>query len=89
MKKSIFAQVINVIVIPIFLKFVNDKPLYGDGSLSSTMLTYQFIMFIMTSLFYVLNPLYYCKQLILNIKCLRNKMIRMKTHAIGEIDTFE
>ena len=89
MKKSIFAQVMNVIVTPLFLKFFNNKSLYGDGSVSSTMFTYQFIMFIMTSLFYVFNPVYYFKKLILSIKCLRNKIIRVKSKVIGEIDTFE
>ena len=89
MKKSIFAQVMNVIVTPIFLKFFNNKPLYGDGSLASTMFTYQFIMFVMTSLFYVFNPTYYWKKLVIAITCLRNKVIRMKSQVIGEIDTFE
>lgn len=89
MKKSIFAQVMNVIVTPIFLKFFNTKPLYGDASLSSTMLVYQFIMFIMTSLFYVFNPLYYSKKFVLAVTCLRNKVIRMKARVIGEIDTFD
>ena len=89
MKKSIFAQVMNVIVIPIFLKFFNNKPLYGDSSLSSTMFTYQFIMFFMTSFFYVLNPLYYWKRFVLCVKCLRNKIIRMKAEVVGEIDTID
>ena len=89
MKKSIFAQVMNVIVIPIFLKFFNNKPLYGESSLASTMLTYQFIMFLMTTLFYVLNPLYYWKRFLLWVKCFRNKIIRMKAEVVGEIDTID
>ena len=88
MKKGIFAQVMNVIVTPIFLKFFNNKRLYGDGSLSSTMLAFQFIMFIMMSLFYVLNPIYYMKKLFLCIKCIRNKIIKYKAEVVGEIDTF-
>lgn len=88
MKKSIFAQVMNVIVIPIFLKFFNNRPLYGDGSLSSTILVFQFIMFFMMTFFYVLNPLYFLKKIGLCIKYLRNKIIRSKAEVVGEIDTF-
>ena len=88
MKKSIFAQIINVIIIPIFVKFFNQRPLYGEGSLASTMLTYQFIMFFMMTIFNLLNPGYYLKKILLAITCSRNWIIKSKCQVVGEIDTF-
>ena len=45
MKKSIFAQVMNVVFAPMISKFLNSKPLYGENSVSSASIQYQFIMF--------------------------------------------
>ena len=87
MKKSIFAQVMNVIVAPMIGKFLNNKPIYGENSVSLSALFYQFVMFFMMVIFYVINPYYYLKLFIINIKCLRDKMIRKITQVVGEIDT--
>lgn len=83
MKKSIFAQVINVIVAPMIGKFINDKPLYGSNSVSLNALFYQFVMFFMMVIFYVINPLYYMKLIIKNIKYFRNKMIKNYCQVVG------
>lgn len=87
MKKSIFAQIINVVVAPMIGKFLNNKPLYGEVSISINAMSYQFVMFFMMVIFYVINPFYYMKLIIRNIKCLRNKMIKKYCQVIGEIDT--
>lgn len=87
MKKSIFAQVLNVIVTPVVNMFVNNKPLFGDGSLSIMVLNYQFIMFFMMFVFYVLNPTYYLKKIIICIPQFRNLMVKRLCEVVGEIDT--
>lgn len=89
MKKSIFAQVINLIAAPLIGKFLNNKPIYGSNSVSLNALFYQFVMFFMMVIFYVINPLYYLKLIIINIKCLRNKMMRKLCEVVGEIDTID
>ena len=83
MKKSIFAQIMNVVLAPMISKFLNNKPLYGENSLSSASILYQFIMFI----FYVANPYYYAKLIIISLRPLRNRMIRSLCIVVGEIDT--
>lgn len=89
MKKSIFAQVMNVIVAPMIGKFLNEKPIYGESSVSLSALFYQFVMFFMMVIFYVINPYYYFKLLTFKIACLRNRVIRKVCQVIGEIDTID
>lgn len=89
MKKSIFAQVMNVVLAPMISKFLNDKPLYGENSVSSGSLQYQFIMFFMMFIFYVANPLYYVKLVVISCPALRNRMIRYLCQIVGEVDTME
>ena len=83
MKKSIFAQLINVILTPIINMYANNKPLFGEGSLSAMVLNYQFIMFFMMVFFYILNPSYYIKKLMKWAGCLRNMMIRNLCEIVG------
>lgn len=84
MKLSITAQVINVIVSPlIFNFFVNDNKIYGFGGMSGNVVIYQFIMFVMMTFFYVLNPFYYFKKVILMFKSTRNIMIRNLCEVVG------
>ena len=83
MKSSIFAQVLNVIVIPIVNMFLTNQPLFGDDGLSLIVLNYQFIMFFMMFVFYVLNPTYYLKKIIICIPYLRNVMIKRLCEVVG------
>ena len=83
MKKSIFAQLINVILTPIINMYVNNKPLFGEGSLSAMVLNYQFIMFFMMVFFYLLNPSYYFKKVMKCIPWLRNLIIRHLCEIVG------
>ena len=76
MKKSIFAQALNIIVGPIITTFVNRGSLYGLKGLANIILYYQFIMFIMMLFYYVINPFYLTKWLIINVRFFRNKMIK-------------
>lgn len=88
MKKSIIAQVINIIISPlIFNFFVNNNNIYGFKGLSGVVLIFQFLMFFTMFLFYILNPFYYVKKLLLAIKKSRNIIIRNLCQVIGEIDT--
>jgi hypothetical protein len=88
MKKSIIAQVINIIVSPlIFNFFVNNNNIYGFKGLSGVVLIFQFLMFFTMFLFYVLNPFYYVKKMLLSIQKSRNIIIRNLCQVIGEIDT--
>jgi hypothetical protein len=84
MKKSIIAQVINIIVSPlIFNFFVNNNNIYGFKGLSGVVLIFQFLMFFTMFLFNVLNPLYYLKMFLLSIKKTRNIIIRNLCQVIG------
>ena len=89
MKKSIFAQVMNVVLAPMISKFLNNKPLYGENSVSSGSIQYQFIMFFMMFIFYVANPMYYAKLIIISCKSLRNRMMRYLCQIVGEVDTID
>lgn len=89
MKKSIFAQVINVIVTPIINMYVNNKPLYGEGSLSGMVLNYQFVSFFMMTIFYLMSPTFFFKKIVKFFACLRRKMIRILCVVVGEIDTID
>ena len=76
MKKSMIAQVLNIIITPVISKFVNDKEIYGNYGLSGMALTYQFVMVLMMIFYYILNPLYLMKYFGLKIACIRNEIIR-------------
>jgi hypothetical protein len=90
MKLSITAQVINVIVSPlIFNFFINDNKIYGFGGMSGNVVIYQFIMFIMMTFFYVLNPFYYFKKTVLFFRNSRNFVIRHLCEVVGEVDTVD
>lgn len=89
MSKSLVAQIINVVIAPMANNFISSKPLYGENSISSISLYYQFIMFFMMFIFYVANPLYYLKLIVINIKYFRNIMIRKLCPVVGIIDTVE
>ena len=83
MKKSIFAQALNIIVGPMITTFVNRKSFYGTNGLANIVLYYQFIMFIMMLFYYVINPFYLTKWLIINVRLFRNKMIRQLCEVVG------
>jgi len=90
MKKSIIAQVINIIVSPlIFNFFVNNNKIYEFKGLSGVVVIFQFLMFFTMFLFYILNPNYYTKKILLYFKKSRNIIIRNLCQVIGEIDTVE
>ena len=72
MKKSMIAQVMNIIITPVISKFVNQKEIYGNYGLSGMALTYQFVMVLMMIFYYILNPLYLMKYFSLKIACIRN-----------------
>ena len=76
MKKSIIAQSINIIVNPLIAKLVNEKDLYGSDGLAGMALTYQFVMLGMMIIYYILNPFYLGKRLLLFMPCTRKSIIR-------------
>ena len=48
-------------------------------------LTYQFVMVVMMLFYYILNPIYISKWIILRIPCLRNLLIRRYYQIVGKI----
>ena len=89
MKKSVLAQAANIILGPSITKFVNNKGLYGDGGLASISLYYQFVMFGLMWIYYIWNPVYWGKQLLIKITYTRNKMMNYLCNVVGEIDTID
>ena len=89
MKKSVLAQAINIIVGPTIAKFINNKALYGSDGLTSIALYYQFVMFFLMLIYYIFNPFYLFKLLIIKVPCFRKLMINKLSHVVGEIDTID
>lgn len=87
MKKSIIAQSLNIIVNPIISTFVNNKSLYGSAGLAGMALTYQIVMVFMMLIYYIFNPFYLGKKLLLKIRCFRNIIIKYLLRIVGKIDT--
>ena len=87
MTKSLIAQTINIIINPIIATFVNGKDLYGSSGLAGMALTYQIVMLGMMMIYFLFNPFYLGKRLILKIRCLRNMIIKYLTRVVGTIDT--
>ena len=83
MKKSVLAQAANIILGPTIAKFVNNKDLYGEGGLASIALYYQFVMFGLMWIYYIWNPIYLTKLLIIKVPCFRKKMINYLSHVVG------
>lgn len=87
MTKSIIAQTINIIINPIIATFVNEKDLFGSSGLAGMAVTYQIVMLGMMMVYYIFNPFYLGKKLILKIRCLRNIIIKYLIRVVGRIDT--
>lgn len=87
MKKSVLAQAANIILGPTFAKFVNNKAVYGQGGLAELSLYYQVVMFALMFVYYLGNPFYWFKVLVIKIPCLRRIMINNLCNVVGEIDT--
>ena len=79
----------NIIVGPIIAKFVTGKALYGPNGLANMALTYQFVMFAMMILYYILNPFYLIKKLLIKIPTTRRAIIRYFSRVVGKVDTYE
>lgn len=86
MKKSIFAQALNIIVNPMISKFVNNRPLYGQNGVAEMALIYHLVMGGMMVFFYIFNPNFVFKTIILKLPFLRNLYIYLRCNRNTQND---
>lgn len=83
MSKGAFAQAINVLVVPFIFNYIMRKNLYGpEGMLSST-LDYHFTYLLMQIFLNLINVPYQMRRISINIKCIRNWIIRKYSKIVG------
>lgn len=82
-----FAQTINITVLPIIMNVVLKDNMYGPEGLIGISLDYQFLVFLMMFNFNIFNLPYQIKKIGLCIPFIRNYIIRSKAKVVGEIDT--
>jgi hypothetical protein len=75
MDKASFAQVFNVIALPIIMNLGLKDNFKGPSGLSGLVLDFQITVFAMMAVWNLLNPLYQIKRLTLCIPYFRNKKI--------------
>lgn len=89
MNKVLFSTSINIIVLPIFANYVLRNNVYGSEGLAGMVFDYQVSVLTIGLIVKLIYPPNAIKRIILNIRSLRNYVIRFLCKNINIMDPSE
>ena len=88
MNKSYISQMVNVIIIPILINYVENDNLDGPTGLAGQAHDFQLTSFIFMTLFNLINVPHRFIQFLKCFKCLRRLVIRYLCRVTGDFDSY-